>query len=90
MRVKLTIVDVSNFVELAHASSVVKPGKVCFVYIDERGARKMEWGELVEKEGGFYVHYADPIPSSLYAYLREHKDMSEISGAGSRHFVDIS
>ena len=39
---KLVIVDISNFVELAHA------------------------------------------------YLREHKDMSEISGAGSRHFVDIS
>ena len=84
------IVDISNLVELAHASSIVKPGKACFVYIDERGARKMEWGELVEKEGGFYVHYAEPIPSSLYAYLREHKDMSEILGAGSRHFVDIS
>ena len=86
---KLVIVDISNFVELAHASSIVKPGKVCFMYIDELGARKVEWGELVEKDGGFYVHYADPIPSSLYAYLREHKDMSEISGAGSRHFVDF-
>ena len=38
--------------------------------------------ELVEKDGGFYVHYAEPIPSSLYVYLREHKDMSEISGTG--------
>ena len=66
------------------------PGKVCFVYTDERGARKIEWGELVEKDSGFYVQYADPIPSSLYAYLREHKDMSEISDTGSRHFVDIS
>ena len=47
-------------------------------------------GELVEKDGGFYVHYEDPIPSSLYAYLREHKDMSEIPDTGSRHFVDIS
>ena len=46
-------------------------------------------GELVEKDGGFYVHYADPIPSSLYAYLREHKDMSEIPDTGSRHFVDF-
>ena len=84
------MVDISNLVELTQASSIVKQGKACFVYIDERGARKMEWGELVEKEGGFYVQYADPIPSSLYAYLREHKDMSEILGAGSRHFVDIS
>lgn len=39
-------------------------------------------GELVEKDGGFYVQYAKPIPSSLYAYLREHKDMSEISDIG--------
>ena len=49
----------------------------------------MEWGELVEKDGGFYVHYADHIPSSLYAYIREHKDMSEIPDTGSRHFVDF-
>ena len=76
------IVDISNLVELAHASSIVKQGKVCFVYADERGARKMEWGELVEKDGRFYVQYVEPIPSSLYAYLREHKDMSEILGTG--------
>ena len=44
---------------------------------------------LVEKDSGFYVQYADPIPSSLYAYLREHKDMSEIPDTGSRHFVDF-
>ena len=49
------IVDISNLVELAHASSIVKQGKVCFVYADERGARKMEWGELVGKDGRFYV-----------------------------------
>ena len=82
MRVKLVIVDISNFVELAHASSIIKQGKVCFVYIDERGARKIELGELVEKDSGIYMQYAEPIPSSLYAYLREHKDMSEISGTG--------
>ena len=83
------IVDISNVVEMAHASSIVKQGKVCFVYTDERGARKIKWGELVEKDSGFYVQYADPIPSSLYAYLREHKDMSEIPDTGSRHFVDF-
>ena len=37
------IVDISNFVELAHASSIVKPGKVCFVYIDEWGARRLTY-----------------------------------------------
>ena len=52
MWVKLMIVDVSNIVELAHASSVVKPGKVCFVYIDERGARKLVWRNSLKKTVG--------------------------------------
>ena len=32
------IVDISNLVELTHTSSIVKQGKVCFVYIEERGS----------------------------------------------------